>query len=72
MATDGIITQVIGSTFDARFSEESLPDIYNALHIQGHQHGLDIDLVGEVQQHLGGGQGARGGFRHHRRPEPWA
>jgi len=27
------ITQVIGSTFDARFPEDSLPEIYNALHI---------------------------------------
>src|SRR5262245_6872859 len=56
MPTQGTITQVIGSTFDARFPEANLPDIYNALKIDGKQHGIDIHLVGEVQQHLGGGQ----------------
>ncbi len=56
MASNGTITQVIGSTFDARFPEDDLPEIYNALHIQAEKDGLAIDLVGEVQQHLGGGQ----------------
>lgn len=27
---NGTITQVIGSTFDAKFPENQLPDIYNA------------------------------------------
>ena len=31
MASTGTITQVIGSTFDARFPEDDLPEIYNAL-----------------------------------------
>jgi len=53
---EGTITQVIGSTFDVRFAEDSLPDIYNALKITGEHHGLKINLVGEVQQHLGGGR----------------
>jgi F-type H+-transporting ATPase subunit beta len=48
----GVITQVIGSTFDCRFAEDHLPDIYNAVSIKSGT----IDLVGEVQQHLGGGQ----------------
>ena len=56
MSTKGVVTQVIGSTFDCRFPEESLPDIYNALRVEGKHHGLEIKLVGEVQQHLGGGQ----------------
>ncbi len=56
MATTGTISQIIGSTFDAQFPEDDLPEIYNALHIKGSHHGIDIDLVGEVQQHLGGGQ----------------
>ncbi|MCX5662866.1 MAG: F0F1 ATP synthase subunit beta [Planctomycetota bacterium] len=56
MASTGVITQVIGSTFDARFPENALPDIYNAVHVKASVNGLDIDLVGEVQQHLGGGQ----------------
>ncbi len=56
MATTGTISQVIGSTFDAQFPEDDLPEIYNALTVKGSHHGIDIDLVGEVQQHLGGGQ----------------
>jgi F-type H+-transporting ATPase subunit beta len=50
----GKITQVIGSTFDAEFEEDSLPAIYNAVKIQTNQKGVKIDLTGEVQQHLGG------------------
>ena len=49
--TKGTILQVIGSTFDAQFPEDQLPDIYNAIHLQSG----DLDLTGEVQQHLGGG-----------------
>ncbi len=52
----GTITQVIGSTFDARFPENALPEIYNALHIKGTHNGMEIDLTGEVAKHLGGGQ----------------
>jgi F-type H+-transporting ATPase subunit beta len=56
MATKGTITQVIGSTFDAQFPEDQLPDIYNALEIKAQTKVGNIDLVGEVQQHLGGGR----------------
>ena len=56
MASQGTISQVIGSTFDAQFPENDLPDIYNALKIEGEHQGMKISLVGEVQQHLGGGQ----------------
>ena len=52
----GKVTQVIGSTFDAEFSEENIPEIYNALKIELEFKGLKINLVGEVQQHLGGGK----------------
>ncbi len=52
----GRITQVIGSTFDALFSEEHLPAIYNAVKVQSEQKGVKLDLTGEVQQHLGGGR----------------
>ncbi|QDV65079.1 F0F1 ATP synthase subunit beta [Crateriforma conspicua] len=52
----GKVTQVIGSTFDAEFPEGQLPKIYNALSIKSQHKGVDIDLVGEVQQHLGGGR----------------
>ena len=56
MATTGTITQVIGSTFDAQFSEDSLPEIYNALEVKTSSKAGELDLVGEVQQHLGGGR----------------
>jgi F-type H+/Na+-transporting ATPase subunit beta len=58
MATTGTVTQVIGSTFDAQFPEGSLPDVYNALEVRGAgiAGGADFFLVGEVQQHLGGGR----------------
>ena len=56
MATTGTITQVIGSTFDARFPEEDLPDICNAVVCTWEIEGQEYELVGEVQQHLGGGE----------------
>ncbi len=52
----GKITQVIGSTFDAKFPEDQLPNIYNAVKVSSDQKGVKIDLTGEVQQHLGGGR----------------
>lgn len=52
----GHITQVIGSTFDVEFSEQHLPAIYNAVKIQSSHKGIDLNLSGEVQQHLGGGR----------------
>ncbi|MFG0258031.1 MAG: F0F1 ATP synthase subunit beta [Phycisphaerales bacterium JB043] len=56
MATTGVVTQVIGSTFDAQFPEDQLPDIYNALTVEGSTKSGTISLHGEVQQHLGGGK----------------
>ncbi len=56
MATTGTISQVIGSTFDAQFPEDQLPEIYNAVEIKAQTKAGPIDLVGEVQQHLGGGK----------------
>ena len=51
----GKIVQIIGSTFDVEFEEGHLPEIYNALKISGKTgDGVQINLVGEVQQHLGG------------------
>lgn len=53
----GRIVQVIGSTFDAEFSEDSMPAIYNAVEIQLKQgDGKIVPLVGEVNKHLGGGK----------------
>jgi len=56
MAAQGTISQVIGSTFDAQFPEDALPDIYNALRIDVERDEQPIHLTGEVQQHLGGGE----------------
>ena len=52
----GRITQIIGSTFDVEFPEHSIPGIYNAVRIDSDNKGVTIHLVGEVQQHLGGGK----------------
>ncbi len=61
MATDistekniGHVTQIIGSTFDAEFDENHLPDIYNALRLDAEIKGTHVKVTGEVQQHLGG------------------
>ena len=57
MPATGKITQVIGSTFDAEFPEDQLPAIYNAIKVDSATDGGSaIKLVGEVQQHLGGGK----------------
>ena len=56
MPATGTITQVIGSTFDVRFAESELPDIYNAVVVECEVDGASHRLTGEVQQHLGGGQ----------------
>ena len=50
----GHVTQIIGSTFDAEFAEDSLPEIYNALQVDAQVKGIHIKVTGEVQQHLGG------------------
>jgi F-type H+/Na+-transporting ATPase subunit beta len=55
-ANVGKITQVIGSTFDAQFPEDRLPAIYNAVKIESHFKGIELNLTGEVQQHMGGGR----------------
>ena len=50
----GIIVEVIGSTLVAEFADGALPDINNALAVQFKKDGVDVDLIVEVQQHLGG------------------
>jgi len=56
MATTGTVIQVIGSTFDAQFPEDGLPEIYNAVHCEIEIRGEKTRLVGEVSRHMGGGQ----------------
>jgi len=53
----GRVVQVIGPVLDVEFEPEHLPDIYNAIHLKATtDSGLEIDLVAEVQQHIGRGQ----------------
>ncbi|MCU0914878.1 MAG: F0F1 ATP synthase subunit beta [Planctomycetes bacterium] len=52
----GKLTQVIGSVFDAKFTPEKVPALYNALEITFDFGGKQKTLRGEVQQHLGGGR----------------
>ncbi len=52
----GTVTQVIGPVVDVTFPGQ-LPDIYNALRIRGTaEGGRELNLVCEVQQHIGRGQ----------------
>jgi F-type H+/Na+-transporting ATPase subunit beta len=51
----GRITQIIGSIFEAEFVTQ-IPAVYNALEIKGEYEGRQVDVIGEVQQHLGGGR----------------
>jgi F-type H+-transporting ATPase subunit beta len=53
MAATGKIVQVVGSTFDAEFAEDSLPRIFNALRVMD---GSKLMVTGEVEQHLGSGR----------------
>jgi F-type H+-transporting ATPase subunit beta len=48
----GKVVQVIGPVVDVEFEGE-LPAIYNAIRIKGESAGQAIDVVAEVEQHLG-------------------
>ncbi len=52
----GKIVQVIGPVVDVEFEGGHLPPIYNALHITGGIGENAIDLIAEVEQHLGEGR----------------
>ncbi len=52
----GRIIQVVGSTFDAEFAGYKPPAIYNALRVHCRFGDETRELIGEVQQHLGGGR----------------
>jgi len=52
----GKLTQVIGSVFDTRFAPEQVPTLYNTLEVTFEFAGRTKKLLGEVQQHLGGGK----------------
>ncbi len=54
----GKVIQVIGPVLDVEFDTEALPEIYNALEIRasGENGGPEVNLVAEVQQHIGRNQ----------------
>ena len=53
----GKIIQVIGPVLDVEFEPEHLPELYNALRIEGKtQAGVPINVIVEVQQHIGRNQ----------------
>ena len=49
----GKVIQVIGPVVDVEFEGGHLPNIYNAIRITGTVAGKAVDIVCEVQQHLG-------------------
>ena len=50
----GRITQIIGPVLDVAFAPNKMPNIYNALVVEGkNDAGDDIRIVAEVQQLLG-------------------
>jgi F-type H+-transporting ATPase subunit beta len=49
----GKIVQVIGPVLDVEFDAGYLPEIYNALRVQGEAGGQKLDVIAEVEQHLG-------------------
>src|SRR5712692_5054605 len=54
----GRVVQVIGPVVDVQFEEHHLPPIYNAVRIisEGFETTHSLDVVAEVQQHLGEGR----------------
>src|SRR6266536_2493964 len=53
----GRVVQVIGPVLDVEFEPDKLPELYNALSIKGvTDSGVEIDVVLEVQQHIGRNQ----------------
>jgi F-type H+-transporting ATPase subunit beta len=54
----GKVVQVIGPAVDVAFGEKNLPAIYTAIRItsEGFEVPSPIDIITEVQQHLGEGR----------------
>src|SRR5262245_66331085 len=55
MGKVGKVVQIIGPVVDVEFDEDHLPPIYNAvrIHDAGTETGIPVDVVCEVEQHLG-------------------
>ena len=58
MGKIGKVVQIIGPVIDVEFEEDHLPEIYNAVRITapGEGGGDPLDIIAEVQQHLGENQ----------------
>ncbi len=52
----GKVVQIIGPVVDIEFADGHLPDIYNAVRVVSGQGSNAIDVVVEVEQHLGEGR----------------
>jgi F-type H+/Na+-transporting ATPase subunit beta len=52
---DGRVARVIGPVIDIEFPTDSIPDMYNALHVDVHLGDVDRTLTLEVSQHIGDG-----------------
>jgi len=52
----GKVVQVIGPVVDVEYEGGHLPNIYNAIRITGEVAGQQVDIICEVQQHLGEGR----------------
>ncbi|HVA58458.1 MAG TPA: F0F1 ATP synthase subunit beta, partial [Gemmatimonadaceae bacterium] len=55
-ANIGKVVQVIGPVLDVEFEPGHLPELYNALRVHTTSDGIDINVVVEVQQHIGRNQ----------------
>jgi F-type H+/Na+-transporting ATPase subunit beta len=55
-ANIGKVVQVIGPVLDVEFEPDKLPELYNALRVHTTSDGIDINVVVEVQQHIGRNQ----------------
>src|SRR5688572_4832612 len=49
----GRVVQIIGPVIDIEFAGGELPPIYNAVRVTGESSGEQIDVIVEVEQHLG-------------------
>jgi F-type H+/Na+-transporting ATPase subunit beta len=49
----GKVVQVIGPVVDIEFADGHLPAIYNAVRVSGNSGDVDVDVIVEVEQHLG-------------------
>ncbi|MEO6221920.1 MAG: F0F1 ATP synthase subunit beta, partial [Vicinamibacterales bacterium] len=49
----GKVVQIIGPVIDIEFAGGALPAIYNAVRVTGESSGEQVDVIVEVEQHLG-------------------